>query len=312
MNQFGNGQAVQHSVIERNADWQMMKIIEHFQAVNSWESTKAIMVDKDLNEIEVLKKMFPDARILLCHFHVIKWLHGAVRNDEKFGTYPSEVLKQLDFCVANLVYSKSEDELQGNAEEFRILACRGDREALWLYFDENWLDSKEMWVTYYRMYLPHFRNNTNNRLENFFGKLKVDLDSSFSMKQCLEAVLRYQRRKEEEYVTRVIKPGTKRNVKYGEEMNQLLGMTSEWLADIVETEYDFAVEKGAIRNYSIDDEELCVTLQRDGRVHRVDKFDWMCSCEFSATMNLPCRHAMMYRKHTAGLMAIPYASIPSR
>nr|KAE8942213.1 hypothetical protein PF009_g8014 [Phytophthora fragariae] len=47
-------------------------------------------------------------------------------------------------------------------------------------------------------------------------------------------------------------------------------------------------------------------------VHRVDKFDWMCSCEFSATMNLPCRHAMMYRKHTAGLMAIPYASIPSR
>ncbi|KAE8971562.1 hypothetical protein PR001_g26851 [Phytophthora rubi] len=237
------------------------------------------MVDKDLNEIEVLKKMFPDARILLCHFHVIKWLRGAVRNDKKFGTYPSEVLKQLDFCVANLVYSKSEDELQGNAEEFRILACRGGREALWLYFDENWLDSKEI---------------------------------SFSMKQCLEAVLRYQRRKEEEYVTRVIKPGTKRNVKYGEEMNQLLGMTSEWLADIVETEYDFAVEKGAIRNYSIDDEELCVTLQRDGRVHRVDKFDWMCSCEFSATMNLPCRHAMMYRKHTAGLMAIPYASIPSR
>ncbi|KAE8969264.1 hypothetical protein PR001_g27552 [Phytophthora rubi] len=270
------------------------------------------MVDKDLNEIEVLKKMFPDARIPLCHFHVIKWFRGAVRNDKKFGTYPSEVLKQLDFCVANMVYSKSEDELQGNAEEFRILACRGGREALWVYFDENWLDSKEMWVTYYRMYLPHFRNNTNNRLENFFGKLKVDLDSSFSMKQCLEAVLRYQRRKEEEYVTRVIKPGTKRNVKYGEEMNQLLGMTSEWLADIVETEYDFAVEKGAIRNYSIDDEELCVTLQRDGRVHRVDKFDWMCSYEFSATMNLPCRHAMMYRKHTAGLMAIPYASIPPR
>ncbi|EGZ19477.1 hypothetical protein PHYSODRAFT_376136, partial [Phytophthora sojae] len=78
MDQFGNGQAVQHSVIERNADWHMVKAVEHFQSVNDWEMTKVIMVDKDLNEIEVLKSMFPNARILLCHFHVIKWLRTAV------------------------------------------------------------------------------------------------------------------------------------------------------------------------------------------------------------------------------------------
>ncbi|KAE9281823.1 hypothetical protein PF008_g27786 [Phytophthora fragariae] len=107
MDQFGNGQAVQHSVIGRNADWHMVNLIEHFQSVNAWQGTKVIMVHKDLNEIDDLKRMFPDARILFCHFHVIKWLRGAIRNDKRYGTYPINVLKQMDFCVANMVYSKA-------------------------------------------------------------------------------------------------------------------------------------------------------------------------------------------------------------
>jgi hypothetical protein len=68
MDQSGNGQAVQHSVIERNADWHMVKVVEQFQAVNDWERTKVIMVDKDLNEIQVLRRIFPNARILCVIF----------------------------------------------------------------------------------------------------------------------------------------------------------------------------------------------------------------------------------------------------
>jgi hypothetical protein len=63
----------------------------------------------------------------------------------------------------------------------------------------------------------------NNRLENFFGKLKADLDGSFSMKDCLKAILNFQRRKEDEYHTKVMIPGTIRNANYGEEMNQFWG-----------------------------------------------------------------------------------------
>lgn len=47
MDQFGNGQPVQYSVNERNADWYMVKAIEHFQAMNEWERTIVVMVDKD-------------------------------------------------------------------------------------------------------------------------------------------------------------------------------------------------------------------------------------------------------------------------
>ncbi|GMF48919.1 unnamed protein product [Phytophthora fragariaefolia] len=130
IDQFGNGQTVQHSVTERNAEWHMVKVVEHFQPVNVWERTKVIMVDKDLNEIDVLKSMFPCAQILLCHFHVIMWLRNAIRNDKKYGTYSSDELKQMDFCVAKMVYSRSEVELLQHPDEFEVLSCRNDRSEL--------------------------------------------------------------------------------------------------------------------------------------------------------------------------------------
>ncbi|KAF1774277.1 hypothetical protein GQ600_25834 [Phytophthora cactorum] len=68
MDQFGIGQAIQHSVIERNADWHMMKIIEHFQSVNPWQKTNVIMVDKNLNDIHVLKSMVFDSRVCFVTF----------------------------------------------------------------------------------------------------------------------------------------------------------------------------------------------------------------------------------------------------
>ncbi|KAE9297753.1 hypothetical protein PF001_g16258 [Phytophthora fragariae] len=77
-------------------------------------------------------------------------------------------------------------------------------------------------------------------------------------------------------------------------------------------EYKFAVDPVTIGSYDVEDEELFVALRRDGRSHRVDKFNWTCTCELYTTMQLPCRHAMMYRKHVAGMLTIPYALVPER
>ncbi|ETL90753.1 hypothetical protein L917_10636 [Phytophthora nicotianae] len=246
MDQFGHAQAVQHFVLERNADWHMDKAVEQFQLANDWERTKVIMVDKDLTEIG----------------------GEPMRDDKKYDTYPSGILKQMDHCVSNMVYTKSEDEFDQHATEFKHLACRENRDSLWNYFDKNWVACKDMWVTVYRMNLPHFRNNANNRLESFFGKLKADLDSSMSMRECLEATIRDQRPKEDEYVTRVVMPGTRRDLTYDDEMNQLFDMTSEWLADVFEPEYKFAVNPESAKMYNIDDEDLYVNFVWDGQVSR--------------------------------------------
>ncbi|KAG6970143.1 hypothetical protein JG688_00005003 [Phytophthora aleatoria] len=79
-----------------------------------------------------------------------------------------------------------------------------------------------------------------------------------------------------------------------------------------EHEYKVASAPGAMDSYVVEDDELFVTLRRDRRVHKVDKFNWLCSCEFSSTMLLPCRHSMLYRKLVCGLFMILFASISAK
>ncbi|KAF1779193.1 hypothetical protein GQ600_27593 [Phytophthora cactorum] len=104
-------------------------------------------------------------------------------------------------------------------------------------------------------------------------------------------------------------PGSKRNLKYDEYMNQLLGKTSDRLADIFASEYKFASAPGAMEIYVVEGEELFVTIRPDRRAQKVDKFNWLCSCEYSSTMQLPCRHSMLNRKNVWRLFKIPYSSI---
>ncbi|KAG3044382.1 hypothetical protein PC121_g21941 [Phytophthora cactorum] len=74
--------------------------------------------------------------------------------------------------------------------------------------------------------------------------------------ESLEATIRFQRRKEDEYSTRVIMPTTLRDITYDDEMNQILGMTSKLLAVVFEPEYKFAVDPTSAKSDSIEDEDL--------------------------------------------------------
>ncbi|ETL89694.1 hypothetical protein L917_11407 [Phytophthora nicotianae] len=76
MNEFGEGAVVQQSLIEASGDWHMERAIDHFKRSHPTRISilRVLVVDKDLNEIRVLEANFPDARILICHFHVIEYL----------------------------------------------------------------------------------------------------------------------------------------------------------------------------------------------------------------------------------------------
>ncbi|KAE9074617.1 hypothetical protein PF007_g25333 [Phytophthora fragariae] len=96
MDQYGNGQPVQYSLIETNSDWHMAKCMDHFKRANEhWRFVRIVIVDKDMREIDIIRKKFPEARVLLCHFHVIKWLHETIRKSKKYGVYEEDVLSTL-------------------------------------------------------------------------------------------------------------------------------------------------------------------------------------------------------------------------
>lgn len=61
----------------------------------------------EINEIRVLETHYPAARILMCHFHVIKYLKE-MRSKADFGKISGEDASQVDAIAHKMVYAQSE------------------------------------------------------------------------------------------------------------------------------------------------------------------------------------------------------------
>ncbi|OWZ15900.1 hypothetical protein PHMEG_00010385 [Phytophthora megakarya] len=108
MNEFGEGAVVQHSLLGSTGDWHMDRAIYHFKQAHPDRSKmlRGIVVDKDLNEIRILQNHFPEAQILVCHFHVIKYLKE-MRGKPEFGKISSDDASQVDASIHSLVYARA-------------------------------------------------------------------------------------------------------------------------------------------------------------------------------------------------------------
>jgi hypothetical protein len=75
-----------------------------------------------------------------------------------------------------LVYAKSQEIYQTTRDNFlHKLEDKGKLQFV-EYFRSNWDKVNEKWVSYLRVDCIHLGNNTNNRLESAWGKIKLDLN----------------------------------------------------------------------------------------------------------------------------------------
>ncbi|ETN20155.1 hypothetical protein PPTG_03223 [Phytophthora nicotianae INRA-310] len=300
MNEFGEGAVVQQSLIEANGDWHMERAIDHFKRFHPTriDLLQVIVVDKDLNEIRVLEANFPAARILLRHFHVIKYLKE-MRSKPEFGKISSDDASQVDAAVHKMVYASSEHKYKEAHESLKGFCERCGIDRFFKYFEKNWHSCTDRWVYYLRATLPHFNNHTNNRLESYFGKLKEGIDSLMSMANCIKALVAFDRRKQNDYEYRLTRIGRFSNSNYDEEMSTVLRFTTHYAARQIERQYILGLENASMYNFEKDPEELSVVkIGGIFKTHALRTDDWKCNCEFAASMGLPCRHAIAYRKYT--------------
>ncbi|OWZ03226.1 hypothetical protein PHMEG_00025080, partial [Phytophthora megakarya] len=113
MNEFGDGAVVQHSLIEAN----------------------------DLNEIRVLENHFPETRVLICHFHVIKYWKEMRANPE-FGKISSDDASQVDACVHKMVDADSSSSYETAHVALGGLCDRIRNTGFLAYFEKNWHTSQ--------------------------------------------------------------------------------------------------------------------------------------------------------------------------
>ncbi|KAE8955907.1 hypothetical protein PR003_g32984 [Phytophthora rubi] len=83
---FGHGQYVKHALMKDESSGCLADAVTSFKSASpTWEKVRAIIVDKYFGEIALLQTQFPGARILLCVFHVVKYLRGEITKHEYGG-----------------------------------------------------------------------------------------------------------------------------------------------------------------------------------------------------------------------------------
>ncbi|OWZ12660.1 hypothetical protein PHMEG_00014139 [Phytophthora megakarya] len=121
---FGKGQFVQHALLQNERWPTLLTALEEFKANNpAWTKVQCVLIDKDFTEMSVLKKAFPGVRILLCQFHVLKYLREEIASAEYgFNTWQKE---QLRGVMNLLVYAKTEVEYEKHLRYMEHVASMG-------------------------------------------------------------------------------------------------------------------------------------------------------------------------------------------
>ncbi|KAE9187375.1 hypothetical protein PF005_g20476 [Phytophthora fragariae] len=231
---YGKGQFAQHALVDQETDANMELAVEAFQENNKdWAQVAVIMVDKDLTEIGVLEKKFPNARVLLCRFHVLKWFRQ-IRTDDRFAL--SRVLQnEMLLRIKQMVYSKSasdyeaaRDELFDMLEESLKPNATKDRSKL-----NDSSDKKS------HPFIGYFNENWESCRRR---KMKPELNADTPLDQCIETVLTLQMFKEKEFERHTNVVGEVIHAEYDAEMAAVLTASSPYVAGLIFPEYAYATK----------------------------------------------------------------------
>ncbi|DAZ95725.1 TPA: hypothetical protein N0F65_006322 [Lagenidium giganteum] len=259
--QFG-----QHSYVDQETRENLELCVDAFKKnIPSWENVRAIVADKNMNKIR------------------------------KFGI-PSSMENAVQVAVKKMVYDPLKrryvavrDQLLSDTRQAKD-RC-GDARTFKEYFLKTWDACRDSWVSCYRADVVHLGNNTNNRIESAWGKLKPILDRNTELDVALEPEAAFSVKDAD------LDLRTPSNVNYDENMQFVFQIASRHATELTFIEYKSAlavwrrdswIESPKTFNFYIiraaDDDE--------GKTYYVDTNESVCSCAFRTTHLLPCRHLM--------------------
>ncbi|KAE9201535.1 hypothetical protein PF002_g21503 [Phytophthora fragariae] len=170
---FGKGQYVHHALVE---------------------SENKVRVLMTIHEKTVLKEEFPHARQLLCQWHVVTWLK------KQAARMAASVKKEVKALMGLLVYARSKMEYDEARDTMKDLLGGDEEHPLYRTFLDNWDNSQEEWVSYLRGNVPQLTNNTNNRIESKWGKIKDVIKGTFSIDGLATTLITLQEYAEDQYI----------------------------------------------------------------------------------------------------------------
>ncbi|GMF38421.1 unnamed protein product [Phytophthora fragariaefolia] len=335
---FGKGQFVQHTVLQNERAATLSTAVDEFKTNNPvWTRIQCVIIDKDFTEIAVLKTALPSVQVLLCHFHVIKYLREQLAFAD-YGLSPWQK-SQIRNLVPLMVYAKTK-RIKNRSYVRHALSIRsvsaGSRHSRALLseaeMENNMVSNGAQTIsghlaTHLAPHLHHqstrqsFTDATNNRLESSCKQLKDTMHSFMGLDECVASMMCYQSRNERRFVARVSKIGMVVNAKFERKMSLVANLVSEHACELIFEQYSYTLsdrEKYSfyeavpgiyfVKNKSEEDD----ALNEPSVEYSVNKQKWEGSCLFISTRLLPCHHVFFLRKALQLELLIPTQLLPSR
>ena len=261
------------------------------------------IIDKDFTEQGSIRKVFPSSVVLLCVFHVLKYMRVL------FSTIPDiiEVKEVVMDQFKKVLYSHSEDifvaenlKFEKLVENVQVRTSNGKYVNLKDYYQRNWLSCKLMWIKCYRKGLPLLGDNTTNRIENKFGKLKESIADTFitlptTSSAIIHLVNYADRMLEERYISR-----TNKSMK--------IFSSNPWIRDLNEEAslnlnakgcklFNLALKTLEVKRLDLElSEEGVKETFRDGKVVEYISTNETCNCSSFKTFQAACVHVLFVRE----------------
>ena len=115
-------------------EWLVQSFIERNPNI---KKTRLVMADKDMKERDVVKRLLPWAKVLICLFHALKTFRREVTMDAM--QISSQTRENCLQVIQMMCYAKSTFEYDGHYKQFCNIAPSTVR----TYFDSNWHPIRE-------------------------------------------------------------------------------------------------------------------------------------------------------------------------
>jgi hypothetical protein len=169
----------------------MRTLFQHFIESNNGavERVKSVVIDKDYREWQVLEEIFPNTSVVLCQFHVIKWLTFAV-GMPKYAL-PLDFRVHILRSLSIMMYATTEEDFAHQQHIIAHLLAAKQHQLFLQYLEKRWYSCRQMWANYLRGGIFTASNTTSNRIESFWRQFKEDLGNKQRIDLCIEAIFRH-------------------------------------------------------------------------------------------------------------------------
>ena len=245
-------------------------IITVFKKHNpAYVKTGIIITDKDLTERHVFRDEFPDAKLQICLFHVLRTF-GREITTTKANITPADRQEILQM-IEKIVYSRTSEEYD------RLYASFMDRctcNSVKSYYNQQWHTIREEWVEAFKIQSLNFGTSTNNRIESFFGKIKHVVDHRTSLKDFILKALGVVKMRRMERRHKVVVSDLKRSVKKYTIDPDLMA----YIALLMQIAW--TIVRGEFAKMHDPTNSTYTTTEQT------------CTCTLFRTKHLPCRHIL--------------------